>query len=430
MTKKYNRIKFCVIALIAVIGLVLTFFSFNVPTTTTTFRGFFNALPLDYDVNGGTMAIYEAQKDDEVSQADFEEDLNNAVENLSKTLSAQGYEVVKLDGNLIKVDASAFNSSNSIFNLIGSKEGVNITKDKEGNEVGITGKDIESCIASYQSMAETWGVTLNFTDEGGDKFYDLTNEVATGENSDKILYFFVDGQLLSQVNVEEAISGGTTFISMNTQSAAESYALQISTVSNNIYFKEISNGKTTSPMGESFVLMLIIALAVVLVATFAFLIVRYGILGVLADLAFVFYAIIYIFLLQAIPLTNLSIGGIVGTLISYIILIDATVMVFEKIKKEYYSGKKIPNSVMSGFKKTIRPTLETHIILLVLCFATYFVGVKAFSDLAVSLFIGLFVSYFTVFVVLRGFAKLFLTIDSIHPKTYNLKKREGKKNEI
>lgn len=429
MTKKYNRIKFCVIALIAVIGLVLTFFSFNVPTTTTTFRGFFNALPLDYDVNGGTMAIYEAQKDDEISQADFEEDLNNAISNLSKTLSSKGYEVVRLDGNLIRVDASAFNSTSSIFNLIGSKDGVNITKDSTGETVGVAGADIESCIASYQSMAGTWGVTINFTEEGGDKFFDLTEEVA-GSESDKTLYFFVDGQLLSKVSVSEAISGGTTFISMETQSAAESYALQISTVSNNIYFKEISNGKTTAPIGNNFVLMLIIALAVILVATFVFMILRYGILGVLADLAYVFYAIIYIFLLQAIPLTNLSIAGIIGTLISYIVLIDATVMVFERIKKEYYSGKKIPNSVMSGFKKTIRPTLETHIILLVLCFATYFVGVKAFSDLAVSLFIGLFVSYFTVFVALRGFAKLFLTIDSIHPKTYRLKKREGKKNEI
>lgn len=429
MTKKYNRIKFCVIALIAVIGLVLTFFSFNVPTTTTTFRGFFNALPLDYDVNGGTMAVYEAQKDEEISQADFEKDLTVAVDNLSKTLSPHGYEVVKLDGNLVRVSASAFNSSKSIFNLIGSKEGVNITRDSTGEEEGITGEDIESCIASYQSMAETWGVTINFTEEGGEKFFDLTTEAAAN-TEDQNLYFYVDGQLLSQVSVSEAISGGTTFISMDTQSSAESYALQISTVSNNIYFKEISNGKTSSPLGNNFVLMLIIALAVILVATFVFMILRYGILGVLADLAYVFYAIIYIFLLQAIPLTNLSLAGIVGTLISYIVLIDATVMVFERIRKEYASGKKIPNSVMSGFKKTIRPTLETHIILLVLCFATYFIGVKALSDLSVSLFIGLFVSYFTVFVVLRGFAKLFLTIDSIHPKTYNLKKREGKKNEI
>ena len=429
MTKKYNKIKFCVIALIAVLGLFFTFFSFNVPTTTTTFRGFFNAVPLDYDVNGGTMAIYEAQNEEEISQVDFEKEVEVAVDNLSKTLTSKGYEVIKLDGNLIKVNASAFNSVSSIFNLIGSKEGVNITTDSEGKEVGITGGEIESCIASFQSMANTWGVTINFTEEGGDKFFDLTSKAAANE-SDKNLYFYVDGTLLSQVSVTEAISGGTTFISMDTQSSAESYALQISTVANNIYFKEIINGETTSPLGNNFVLMLIIALAVILVATFVFMILRYGILGVLADLAYVFYAIIYIFLLQAIPLVNLSIGGLVGVLASYVILIDATVIVFERIRKEYASGKKIPNSVMSGFKRSIRPTLETHIILLVLCFATYFVGVKAFSNLAVSLFIGLFVSYFTVFVIIRGFAKLYLTIDSVHPKTYNLKKREGKKNEI
>ncbi len=429
MTKKYNKIKFCVIALIAVLGLVFTFISFNIPTTTTTFRGFFNAVPLDYDVNGGTMAIYEAQKGEDVSQADFEKELDAAISNLSNTLSSRGYEVTKLDGNLIQVRASEFNSSSAIFELIGSKEGLNITTDSTGEEIGISGGDIKSCKALFQSTANTWGVSIDFTEEGGEKFFKLTEEAA-GNESSKNLYIFVDGQQISQVSVSEAISGGSTFISMDTQSSAESYALQISTVSNNVYFKEVLNGETTAPIGNNFILMLIIALAVILVATFVFMILRYGILGVLADLAYVFYAVIYIFLLQAIPLVNLSIAGIIGTLISYIILIDATVMVFERIRKEYYSGKKIPNSVMSGFKKTIRPTLETHIITLVLCFATYFVGVKAFSDLSVSLFIGLFVSYFTVFVVLRGFAKLFLTIDSTHPKTYNLKKREGKKNEI
>ena len=426
MTKKYSRIKFCVIAVIAVLGLFLTFFSFNIPTTTTTFRGFFNALPLGYDVDGGSLAVYEAQKDEDITQTEFNDKFEKAIDNLSKTLSPRGYNVVKQGDNLVMLDASVFDSSSTIFDLVGSKEGVNITSDSKGEEVGITGEFIKSCTASYQATAGSWGVAIEFTEEGGTKFLDLTTKQSEAGGS---IYFFVDGTQLSQVSVSEPIAGGSTFISMDTQSAAENYALQVSVTSNDIYLKEVINGKTTSVYGENFKTCIIIALALILVATFVFLIVKYGILGVLADFAFVFYAILYIFLLQAIPLVCLSLAGIIGTLISYVILLDMTIIVCNKIRQEYASGKKIPNSVMSGFKKTIRPALETHIMLLVLSFVAYVIGVKILADFAVSLFIGLFVSFFTIFVIFRGFAKLFLNIDSIHAKTYKLK-REAKSNEI
>ena len=110
-------------------------------------------------------------------------------------------------------------------------------------------------------------------------------------------------------------------------------------------------------------------------------------------------------------------------------MLAGIVTVFEKIKAEYQSGKKIPNSVTSGFKKNVLPTLERYVFMLIICAVFFIVGTPALKAIAVSAFVGLFVNYFTLFVVLKGVCKTYLPINSTNKKLYNLK-REAVKNEI
>ena len=63
MTKKRSIVKLCIVTDLTLIGLFLTFFSFVIPTTNTTFKGFFNAINYGYDINGGVLAVYEPLDD-------------------------------------------------------------------------------------------------------------------------------------------------------------------------------------------------------------------------------------------------------------------------------------------------------------------------------------------------------------------------------
>ena len=57
MTKTRSKIKFVLIAFLLAIGLFLTFASFVIPTTNTTYRGFFGAINYGYDIAGGRLSV-------------------------------------------------------------------------------------------------------------------------------------------------------------------------------------------------------------------------------------------------------------------------------------------------------------------------------------------------------------------------------------
>ena len=116
----------------------------------------------------------------------------------------------------------------------------------------------------------------------------------------------------------------------------------------------------------------------------------------------------------------------VGVLLVYAVLVGNMVSIFEKIRSEYASGKKIPNSVQSGFKKNVLPVLERYIFLLIICAVMFIVGSTALKAIAVNVFVGLFVNYFTLFVALRGICSLYLPINSTNKKLYNLKRGDIK----
>ena len=103
--------------------------------------------------------------------------------------------------------------------------------------------------------------------------------------------------------------------------------------------------------------------------------------------------------------------------------------IFERVRYEYSLGKKIPNSVTSAFKKKTLPVLEKSVFLIILCAVFYIVGTPALKAFAVTLFVGLFVNYFTLFVALRGTCLSYININATRKKLYNLK-REATHNEI
>ena len=62
MKKKQAIRKFVLLCVLAIFGLVLTIFSFNIPFTTYTFKGFAKSIQLGLDLKGGVMAVYDCEK--------------------------------------------------------------------------------------------------------------------------------------------------------------------------------------------------------------------------------------------------------------------------------------------------------------------------------------------------------------------------------
>ena len=150
-----------------------------------------------------------------------------------------------------------------------------------------------------------------------------------------------------------------------------------------------------------------------------------GLFGSMSILAFI---VVFSFLLQSIPLVVMDMAGVVGVLLTYILLVTGMISIFERARDEYSAGKKIPNSVNTAFRKNVLPVLERYAFLLIFAFIVFLVGTSAIKHFAFVVFIGLFANYFTLFVPLKGLCSLYVNINSTKKGYYNLK-REARKDE-
>ena len=445
MTKKRSIVKLCIIAVLVIIGLVLTFASFIIPTTTTTFNGFFKAINYGYDVNGGYVAMYEPA-DKTLTGYELENNVKQTVAKLNSSLSGLGFNITQQNNNVrVEISNVSFSELSStygvdVFGLIGAEKGITFSSSSsnEFEDGYVSGKHIQSCYYTYASQINSDGddgyvISIEFDEEGKTAFRALTQKIK--DDSGK-LYMFMNGEDASNggYDMEGAVSSLT--LTTTTEGSARAMTMQISTLAKPMQLNILMNGKTTAGLNSSTgfffgneTTLILFAIAIIFIASVIFMCVRYRILGAMGSVSILVFTILYTFLLQSIPLVMLDFSGIMGVLATYALLIGGNITAFEKIKKEYALGKKIPNAVTSGFRKTILPTLEKYCFLLVVCAVFYLVGIAGLKTFAVSLFIGLFVNFFAIFVVTRGLCKIYLPINSSNKKLYNLK-REAIKDEV
>lgn len=442
MTKKRSIVKLCIVSILTLIGLFLTFFSFVIPTTNTTFKGFFNAINYGYDIDGGVLAVYEPL-DKSIAGYELDNKLDVTVSKLNSTLAGWGFSVTKQNSNIrleisqtsyteLATKLSQFNID--VLSLLNAEEGISFSNSSDDAEAEgfVSGEYIESCTYSYNQQ---WIVEIKFNEEGKTKFKALTQKIVDStEASGQKLYMFINGENYNTSGFEmgESAVSSLTLVA-NNEMAAEALALQVNVLARPLMLSavitDVVNGGLNTSTGSFFgnqQALLVFVLCAVVVATIALLCVRYRVLGALATLAIAIFTVLYAFLLQSIPLVMMDMNGVMGALLVYLALVGGMVNIFEKIRQEYAVGKKIPNSVTSGFKKQVIPTLERYIFLLVVCVVMFIVGTPALKAIAVNVFVGLFVNYFTLFVVLRGLSNIYLPINSTKKELYNLKRGDIK----
>lgn len=433
MSKKRSRFKFVFLALIAVLGIFLTCFSFRIPFTTTTFKGFAKAIQLGLDVRGGVVAVYEASVD-----AEYEDELDTritaTISRLEQFLQDANFSeatVTRQGSNKIRVEVPDVDDPQEVFDIIGEPAALSIKRSSTSDEDAITGEDIASAVAYYQNSQ--WGVLLKMNDSGISKFQALTTE-AYNDSSDKTITITVgpedDPTWQTSPTVEAVISDGTTFISGNssnpfTKETAEEYATKILSGTFSTKLEVVSNSVISATLGEKALFYSLIAGGIGLLAIFIFMIAVYGMMGLMADFALVFYIILYAFILQAVPLVQLTLPGIAGIVLSLGMAVDANVIVFERIKEEYRAGKKIHASIKMGFKNAFSSIFDSNITTIIASVALYLLGTATIKGFAITLFFGILLSMFTSLVITRSLINTYLNINSTNAKLYRLKK-EGK----
>ena len=426
MTKKRATKSIVFIILLLIVGILLAFCRFEIPFTNQTYNGFINSIKMGLDVSGGVTAVYDAKLADEDSGVDLDTAIQSTINRLESILADRGYTeatVTTQQGNRIRVEVPDVEDPQEVFDLIGNPAKLSFKTEEDPNaESKITATDIKSIKYDFQNNEH--GVAIDFNSEGSLKFSELTEELVSSGGS---VYVYIGDELYTTLSVKEHITGGSTFISggMDTRAEAEEFALRIMSGTFSAELSLYESSIVSATLGMDAISTGLIAAIVGLLLIFIFMAVMYRTFGLMADIALMFYVILVLFFLQAIPLVQLTLPGIAGIILSLGMAVDANVIIFERIKDEYRHGKRIPASVKGGFKRSTTAILDSNITTLMVCIVLYILGTGAIKGFAITLFIGIVVSMFTAIFVTRWLINICLAFNSSKEEYYNLYREEG-----
>lgn len=430
--KKNSILNFVAVTVLAIFGLILSIGGFDIPFTQQTYYGFARNISLGLDLAGGISVVYDCSLPSDAQGGDLEQAIDATVARLTDVIAGEYSEatITRQGASKIRIEVPSETDTEAVFDLIGQPTPLYMTLSTDTNDVRLTGSDIADVRPTYQQKEDTgeyeYGVSVRFNSEGATKFQKLTEDAANGSQT---IYIYI-GEIGEvdplQLTCEKKILGDSTFISGSFEDwdDAKAYALRIMSGTFNCNLELLENNVISATLGVNALKYCLIGGAVGLLLIFILMWIRYGDLGFLANFALVIYIILMLFFLQAISFVQLTLPGLAGIILSIGMAVDGTVIIFERIREEYRSGKKIPLASKIGFKRAFWPIFDSNITTIITAVVLYILGTASIQGFAITLLIGILLSMFMNLVILRFFVKWYIPLNSTKPKKLHLPKQE------
>jgi len=430
-----------VLAILIVFGSVFGFVSLkNGELGLYNYNAYVTKISLGLDLSGGVYAVYSVDQSKLTDEQ--KENVDALIEgtraSLESLLFSKGYTEaqVTVSNQTIRVEIPDEDDPERIFNLIGRPSSFELKEYVDGADKDLslndpsgkvkldekfTGNDIANAGVSYDSQTGYYVVSLSFTEEGTKKFSSATSAL-TGSK----LAIWINNEFVIAPTVNETISTGSASISGNyTYEQAYDLAVRIQSGSFPLVLKLNESNTLTATLGSSAIKAGLISGVVGLVLIFIYVIVMYRLLGVASSLSLWYYSLTYLFFLAIFPWVQLTLSGIAGVLLSIGMAVDANVIIFERIKEEYASGKTMRTAVNTGFKRSLGAIIDGNVTTIIGAIVLIIVGAATIKSFGITLLIGLVLSLISSLLITRLILKCILVFnDESKAKLFGLKRRE------
>jgi SecD/SecF fusion protein len=251
------------------------------------------------------------------------------------------------------------------------------------------------------------GVQVNFNGTGASEWSKITtaaNNVYLSNPSSPLaqIAIFLDNDVLTAPFVTGGGQSNQTEITGGfTNDSATTLANLISAGALPAEITTVSSTTVSASLGQQSVTLSLIAGGIGLLIVVIFMIGYYRFPGLLATVALFIYAAIVLALFKLIPVT-LSLAGLAGFVLSVGMAVDANVLIFERTRDELRHGRSVPLAVETGFRRAFPAIRDSNISTLITCAILAFFGTDVVRGFAITLAIGVIVSFFTAITITRS----------------------------
>ena len=395
MKKTKRNAVLVIIAFLLVLGVAIYTAIFGVAD-----RGKVEYIKLGLDLKGGLSVTYEIQEDDY-----SDKDLEDTKYKIEKRVEAytNEYSVYEDGDKKITAEIPGVTNADEILealNIEGKLEFLdpdNYTKWSQGQEyeAALTGDDIKNATAGIDSDNGNDNVVqLAFTDEGAQKFADVT-----AANVGKVVYIIYDNKVVSAPTVQSAITGGSAEINkIGSYEEAEQLATTIRIGALPLTLKQVRSNIVGATLGSDAISTSLKAGAIGIALVFLIMIIVFRIPGLVASFALAFYTILDLLVINLFNVT-LTLPGIAGVILSVGMAVDANVIIFTRIKEELADGKSVKQAVKGGFHNALSAIIDGNVTTLIAALVLGIFGTGTIKGFAITLAIGVVLSVFTALAV-------------------------------
>lgn len=379
------------------------------------------------DIQGGTQLVYQLDlsKTPKEQQADAVAGVKTAIE---RRVDAFGVAEPVIytrqigDVTALDVELPGLKDTEQAKNLIGKTAKLEFWKPGAPGDAGaietpagtfvptdLDGAELKNAQTTFQGGGQAARVKsepvvqITFTDEGTKLFGDVTKA-----NIGSPIAIVLDGQIVSAPVVQTAITDGVAIITGGfTVDEAKQLSIQLNAGALPVPVNLIEERTVGATLGTESVESSLFAGLIGFLLVILFMSLYYRLLGVMASVALVIYALLAVALYELIGVT-FTLAGIAGFLISVGMAVDANVLIFERFREEERAGKPINLAIEEGFRRAWSSILDSNISSIITAIILYYTATGLVRGFALTLALGIGVSMFTAITVTRTFLRIVL----------------------
>ncbi|MDY3318501.1 protein translocase subunit SecD [Riemerella anatipestifer] len=220
-------------------------------------------------------------------------------------------------------------------------------------------------------------------------------KILTEKNVGKPVAVTLDDRVYTAPNVVNAIPNGRTQISGNfTQDEAQDLVNVLNTGKLPASAKIVQADVVGPSLGQASIDAGMWSFIIAFIFIVVYIIFYYGGAGVYAVIAMIIN-LFYIFGIMDSMDATLTLPGIAGIVLTMAMAVDTNVIIYERTKEELFAGKNIREAYQDGFKHALSAIVDGHLTTLLTAVVLYIFGTGPIQGFAVTLIIGLIMTFFT-----------------------------------
>jgi SecD/SecF fusion protein len=271
------------------------------------------------------------------------------------------------------------------------------------NRAIVSGENLADAQAGYDQRTSEPIVTFRFDTKGAQRFGQATQQGVGREFA-----IVLDNQVISAPVIREPILGGSGQISGSfTVEGANDLAVLLRAGALPADLTIIEERTVGPGLGQDSINAGVFASIIASILVVVFMLVAYGLLGLIANIALIANVTLIIAVLSALGAT-LTLPGIAGIVLTVGMAVDSNVIIYERVREERRMGRSFIQAMDEGFQRGMATVVDANLTTLIAAVVLFFLGSGPVKGFAVTLAIGIITTVFSAFTLTRWLVAIWI----------------------